>query len=237
MNSLNKTIGIIGGMGPLATVKLFEKIVLLTNAETDQEHLHILVDNNTSIPDRTDFILGKTSTNPIEQLILSAKKLESMGADFLIMPCNTAHYFFNDLVKAVTIPVVNMIEETAKYICETYENINTVGLLSTEATANKQLYENIFNNYGLNIIKPSIESQNNITELIYSIKSGIEYKYISKVYSVMKEIENKGTDLFILGCTELPIAVDLYKIEGTFIDTLEILALKSIEYAKVNIHI
>lgn len=224
-------------MGPLATVKLFEKIVLLTNAETDQEHLHILVDNNTSIPDRTDFILGKTSTNPIEQLILSAKKLESMGADFLIMPCNTAHYFFNDLVKAVTIPVVNMIEETAKYICETYENINTVGLLSTEATANKQLYENIFNNYGLNIIKPSIESQNNITELIYSIKSGIEYKYISKVYSVMKEIENKGTDLFILGCTELPIAVDLYKIEGTFIDTLEILALKSIEYAKVNIHI
>jgi len=234
---LNKTIGIIGGMGPLATVKLFEKIVLLTNAETDQEHLHILVDNNTSIPDRTDFILGKTSTNPIEQLILSAKKLESMGADFLIMPCNTAHYFFNDLVKAVTIPVVNMIEETAKYICETYENINTVGLLSTEATANKQLYENIFNNYGLNIIKPSIESQNNITELIYSIKSGIEYKYISKVYSVMKEIENKGTDLFILGCTELPIAVDLYKIEGTFIDTLEILALKSIEYAKVNIHI
>jgi len=237
VNSLNKTIGIIGGMGPLATVKLFEKIVLLTNAETDQEHLHILVDNNTSIPDRTDFILGKTSTNPIEQLILSAKKLESMGADFLIMPCNTAHYFFNDLVKAVTIPVVNMIEETAKYICETYENINTVGLLSTEATANKQLYENIFNNYGLNIIKPSIESQNNITELIYSIKSGIEYKYISKVYSVMKEIENKGTDLFILGCTELPIAVDLYKIEGTFIDTLEILALKSIEYAKVNIHI
>lgn len=234
---MNKTIGIIGGMGPLATVKLFEKIVLLTNAETDQEHLHILVDNNTSIPDRTDFILGKTSTNPIEQLILSAKKLESMGADFLIMPCNTAHYFFNDLVKAVTIPVVNMIEETAKYICETYENINTVGLLSTEATANKQLYENIFNNYGLNIIKPSIESQNNITELIYSIKSGIEYKYISKVYSVMKEIENKGTDLFILGCTELPIAVDLYKIEGTFIDTLEILALKSIEYAKVNIHI
>lgn len=109
--------------------------------------------------------------------------------------------------------------------------------MSTEATANKQLYENIFNNYGLNIIKPSIESQNNITELIYSIKSGIEYKYISKVYSVMKEIENKGTDLFILGCTELPIAVDLYKIEGTFIDTLEILALKSIEYAKVNIHI
>lgn len=76
---MNKTIGIIGGMGPLATVKLFEKIVLLTNAETDQEHLHILVDNNTSIPDRTDFILGKTSTNPIEQLILSAKNLNPWG--------------------------------------------------------------------------------------------------------------------------------------------------------------
>ena len=89
---MSKTLGIIGGMGPLATANLFNKIVLTTHAKSDQDHIHILIDNNTLIPDRTAYLLGN-GEDPLEQLVTSAVRLEKMGAEFLIMPCNTAHYF------------------------------------------------------------------------------------------------------------------------------------------------
>ena len=94
---MDKTLGIIGGMGPLSAVKLFERIVLLTDANCDQEHLRIFIDNNTSIPDRTDYILGNISDDPREQLIQSAQKLQAIGADYLAICCNTAHYFYSSL--------------------------------------------------------------------------------------------------------------------------------------------
>ena len=113
---MDKVLGIIGGMGPLSAVKLFERIVLLTDANCDQEHLRILIDNNTSIPDRTDYILGKIKEDPRVQLIQSAQKLETMGADYLVICCNTAHYFYEELAQSVDIPILNMIEEAAKYV-------------------------------------------------------------------------------------------------------------------------
>ena len=88
---MSRNIGIIGGMGPLATCDLMEKIIDYTDAASDQEHIHVLVDSNTNIPDRTEAILHG-GENPVPEMVKSAWKLESMGADILIMPCNTAHY-------------------------------------------------------------------------------------------------------------------------------------------------
>src|SRR5699024_10166329 len=110
-----KTLGILGGMGPLATVKLFEKIVSLTHANKDQEHIHTIIDSNINIPHRSRYILGN-GDDPLNELIKSAKRLENAGADFLVMPCNTAHYFYDKIVAVMNIPFLNMIEETAKYI-------------------------------------------------------------------------------------------------------------------------
>lgn len=228
---MTKIVGMIGGMGPLATVKLFEKIVLLTDAKSDQEHLRILIDNNTSIPDRTDYILQRSSLNPKNQLIESAKKLESIGADFLIMPCNTAHYFYDDLANSVDIPFLNMIEETAKYIDENKDNLMTVGLISTAGTVEAKVYENVFNKYALSIINPSVQSQKKLTELINSVKAGKKYEDIASFNKVIKELNDKGAELIVVGCTELSVAVKLYKLEGNFIDALEILAINTIEYA------
>ena len=101
---MKKTIGIIGGMGPLATAKLFERIVINSGAASDQEHPRVIIDNNTSIPDRTDYILGKGS-DPRPELIKTALGLESMGADFLVMPCNTAHYFLDEIETTIGIPI------------------------------------------------------------------------------------------------------------------------------------
>lgn len=234
---MDKVLGVIGGMGPLSAVKLFERIVLLTDAHCDQEHLHIIIDNNTTIPDRTDYILGVIPDDPKEGLIDSAKKLQSIGADFLVICCNTAHYFYDDLVKSVDIPILSMIEETAKYINENYNSISEVGLLSTEGTSKLLIYDKVFKKYGIDIIKPTTDNQNYITDIIYNIKKGIPTKDFSGFYATMEEMKSRGANIFITGCTELPIAVELYNLKGRFIDPLEIIAIKSIKYSGKSVKI
>ena len=114
---MNPVIGIIGGMGPLATCDLMNKIIRFTDAQKDQDHIRICVDSNTNIPDRTTAILhhGKT---PVPELVKSALRLEAMGAQLLIMSCNTAHYFYNDVTPYLDVPFMSMIEETVKYLKE-----------------------------------------------------------------------------------------------------------------------
>ncbi len=228
---MDKVLGIIGGMGPLSAVKLFERIVLLTDANCDQEHLRILIDNNTSIPDRTDYILGKIKEDPRVQLIQSAQKLETMGADYLVICCNTAHYFYEELAQSVDIPILNMIEEAAKYVVKEYKGIKNIGLLSTEGTSKVLVYDNMFKKYGINIIKPSEENQKHVSNIIYNIKKGIPNNDLIGFYNAMDEIRSKGASIFVTGCTELSLAIDLYKLEGDYINPLELLAIKAIEYS------
>jgi len=115
MKKKEKIIGILGGMGPEATIDLYNKIIKLTAANKDQEHLRIIIDNNPKIPDRSMAIL-KGQTSPLNALQKTALTLEKAGADFIIMLCNTAHYYISSLKSIVNIPVLNMIEETAKEI-------------------------------------------------------------------------------------------------------------------------
>ncbi len=225
-----KTLGIIGGMGPLATVQMFENIVLNTDAACDQEHIPILIYNNSKIIDRTDYILGKASTSPKEELIRSAKKLEDMGADFLVMSCNTAHYFYEDIVKEIDIPFLNMIEETAKYIVENTDQ-DKVGIYATEGTIQTKIYDNIFEKYGIEIVTPSEENQKYITDMIYRIKHGESQDNIDGFKKVKRELEDKGVEIFIAACTEMSLAIDLYDLPGKIFDPMEILALKAIDFA------
>ncbi len=225
-----KILGIIGGMGPLATTELLKKIVLFTDAQSDQEHLPILIDNNTTIPDRTAYIVG-LGENPITYLVESAQRLERMGADYLIMPCNTAHYFYKEIAQSITIPFLNMIEETAKYIAKTYAPEKEIGLLATEGTGNSGIYDEVFRAYNMRILKPSKDTQKFVTEFIYDIKKGKETLDLKDFFETVKDLNNQGANVLILGCTELSVAYDLFKFKGNFVDPLEILALKAIEFA------
>ena len=105
---MQKSIGIIGGMGSLATCDLFKKIIDMTDAKSDQEHIHICIDCNTNIPDRTKAILGG-GENPIPEMVRSGIRLQSMGADVLVMPCNTAHYFYDKITPFFDIPLLNRV--------------------------------------------------------------------------------------------------------------------------------
>lgn len=232
-----KTIGIIGGMGPLATVKLFEKIVLNTSATSDQEHPPILIDNNTRIPDRTQFVLGK-GLDPRPELIKSAKKLEKMGADFLIMPCNNAHYFYEDIVKEIDIPLLSMIEVAVETIKNRFKN-EKIGILGTDGTIMGRVYQKALERENLDYLIPSIEGQKEVMKLIYNIKMGIYDNNLEKLYEEFSNMKNKGVQVFIIGCTELSVAVDMYNFKGKieYVDALELLAKKAIVEAGANLYI
>jgi len=143
-----KIIGILGGMGPEATVDLFYKIIKLTPAEKDQEHLRIIIDNNPKIPDRTAAILGK-GEDPLPALQETAQSLEKAGADFIIIPCNTAYYFLSSIQESVKIPILNMIEETAKETRKKIPPIKKVGLLASVGVYETKIYHQQFEKFNL----------------------------------------------------------------------------------------
>ena len=215
---MSKILGIIGGMGPLATVNLFNKIVINTDARSDQEHVHMLIDNNVNIPDRTAFLLGK-GKDPTGELIKSAIRLEKAGADFLIMPCNTAHHFYETIKENISIDFLNMIEETVKFIQSKYPGIKEVGLLSTDGTLKAKIYDLYFNNQNIRVINPRREIQVSIMDIIYGIKAGKKEVQIDAIYEAAGEFRAKGIKVFVLGCTELSVVNEMFKLEEEFAST------------------
>lgn len=226
---MKKTIGILGGMGPMATVDLFKKIVDYTAASKDSEHIHVYIDSNTDIPDRTDAILhgGK---DPVPEMVGSAVRLECMGADFLLIPCNTAHYFYDKVSAMVHIPVLNMIEEAAKEVKR--QNLECVGLLATDGTVETGVYDRVLQSHGIRVLHPSVSAQKNVMDLIYKgVKAGNRDIDLSGFYSTIDELMQNGAQTLILGCTELPIAFSMYRIKSNNIDPTAVLARSAVIYA------
>ena len=227
-----KTIGIIGGMGPLATIDLYEKITINTRAEKDQDHIHIIIDSYPQIEDRTAYILhgGK---NPKDKLIESAKRLESAGADALIMPCNTAHFFAKNIEKEVNIPLIHIVKSTAEAIKNKYPKANNIGLIATTGTLKSGVYADILKDYGYNIIELNEIIENNIMDCIYKgVKAGKTEEYVPLFQKCVDEITDMGADVLIAGCTEIPILVPYVKAKVPFVDATLELALAAIKFSQ-----
>ena len=225
-----KTVGILGGMGPLATADLFRKIIELTEAHCDQDHIKMVIANNTSIPDRTEFLVND-GQSPYQEMLASAKLLEKSSVDCIIMPCNTAHYFFDDLVKAVNVHFISMIEETAKYIKALNLENNLIGLLATAGTCHTQIYDKVFEKYDLKVKIPDAEHQTYITNAIYNLKQGLNKNDAPDVQKVLALFQQEGISQFILGCTELPIYFARHSFGVNTIDPTTILAKSAIKFA------
>ncbi len=161
----------------------------------------------------------------------SAGRLERAGADFLIMPCNTAHCFIRQLSQHVTIPFLDMIQETVNHIENTYGASVCAGLLATDGAIKSGLFDLYFKKTGIKLVKPG-KTQRYVMELIYEgVKNGNVKPGAEGLLKAIKELGEKGAEIFILGCTELSSAREICHLEGNFVDPLEILAQKSIEYA------
>lgn len=217
----NKTVGIIGGMGPEATVDLMTKIIRATPAKTDQEHIRLLVDNNPQVPSRIEAILeGAESPGP--ELAKMAKGLERWGAEMLAIPCNTAHYFVQHVIDAVEIPVINMIEETVQVILASGKK--DIALLATSATLKTKLYEEKLVQAGINLILPTPELQEEIMNTIYGVKAGDYPTAYAAIAKVLDHVQSRGAQGVIPGCTELPLVITKENCAVEIFDPTTILA-------------
>ena len=224
----NKTVGVMGGLGPMATVYFYDMIVRLTDANRDQEHIDMVIANRATTPDRTDYIIGKSTNSPSDVLKKDAKRLESFGTDFLVITCNTAHYFYDEIKNSVNIPVLNIIEETVKYAKN--QGHKKLGILATTGNINTKLYQNMCQKHGIEFMILDENRQADIMSIIYDdIKSG-KPADMNKFNSIVDYLKRNDCDGSILGCTELSILKNDNNLDNEFyIDSLEVLAVKTIE--------
>ena len=159
-----KILGIIGGMGPMATADLFIKIIEMTDADCDGGHLHILIDNNTDIPDRTQSILSGSDA-PLRFMAESAERLTAQGADILVIPCHTAHYYYDALQRLCRVPILNMLGVLAQ--AARSAGYRQLGLLATDGVVQSGIYDSAFHGTGIELIYPDPEGQEALMRLIY----------------------------------------------------------------------
>jgi aspartate racemase len=217
-----KVLGIIGGVGPLATMLLGEMIVKRTKAKTDQQHVNMVITNNTSIPDRTTYILDRSKANPVPVMISDAAKLKSIGAEVLAIPCNTAHSFYHDIQQGADMQVLHMINETAKRAAQI--GAKKVGILATTGTLTTSVYQLACQNASVQPIVPDEETQEMIMSIIYDdVKAGRPVDFL-KWQQIINKLEGLGCDRIILGCTELSIVKKELNLDDTYIDSLMVLA-------------
>jgi aspartate racemase len=226
-----KVIGILGGMGPEATVDLFHRIVKATASDRDQGHLRIIIDNNPKIPDRTEAILHNSNSS-LPELIKTARNLERAGADFIVMPCNAAHHYYKELKDSVGIPFVNMIELTSLVICKNFPAVKKVGVIATNGTIKAKLYDSMLRNVGIEVNYPIPEMQQSIMEAIYNnIKAGKVEDGKDAIINVAKYLANTGSELIVFGCTEISLALNDVCLSIPIIDPLQILSEAAITMA------
>lgn len=224
-----KTIGILGGMGPLATADLFQKITLHTAAACDQEHPRVCIDSNTEIADRTAALLHG-GADPVPEMVKSARRLESIGADFLIMPCNTAHNYYEAVCASVGIPVLHMIALTRDALKA--RGVKCAGLLATDGTVQTGIYQRTFAGSGVELLTPDAEGQAAVMDIIYNgVKAGDLAHDVSAFRRSCESLLARGAEVLILGCTELPPAFDIYRLDYPHVDPTLELALAAVRAA------
>jgi aspartate racemase len=246
-SDIKPVIALIGGAGPDAAIDLQMKLSYAMkkklNISFDQEHYRVIIDNNTALPNRDEALLSN-GPSPLLTYIDSAKKLEDMGGNILIISCNTAHAYFDDIQKVTSMKMINMIEETANFFCRCHQKIKKVGLLSTAATMQKGLYHKAFDKYNVEVVVPDEINHSNVSQAIYGIKAGFidneqpldamdrdklyrVYKRISAIKSpedvrhpkhlllrAIRYFEQHDIEAVILGCTEIPLVLNQAQYTG-----------------------
>ncbi len=227
-----KIIGVLGGMGPEATIELFAQIVRRTKAKKDRDHLSVLIDNNPKVPDRTAAILhGGESCLP--ELARSARALERAGADFIVIPCVTVHFFHGALQKRTSLPVLHIVEETVRRIRSEHRGVRRVGLLATTGTIQAGLFQEALEGTKLELLTPAEVAQKNLVmKAIYAIKAdGATDRARALVHQAAEELVACGAQLVIAGCTEIPLVLKDGDLAVPVVDPIAILAEVAIDRA------
>ncbi len=225
-----KVIGILGGMGPEATLDCFSKIIQNTPASKDQEHLRLIIDSNPKVPDRTPAIIGD-GQSPVPAIVKGCQTLERAGVDFIIIPCVSAHFFLDQIQEQSALPILSVIDAIAETIARDYPQIKAVGLMATTGTVKGQKFQKRLAEDGRTTIVPDEHDQSRIMEAIYDIKNtqlqrsraDITADLIAAAERLISQKPN-GARGIIAGCTEIPLALRQKHLSVPYFDALTILA-------------
>lgn len=222
-------LGVIGGMGPLATVKFYDKIVLNTEAHNDNEHIDLIVLNHSTMPDRTKCIIENKDTEFLNEIKKDLEILEGIGIDIVAIPCNTSHYFYDEFKNFTNLKIINMIEETILEIKR--RGIKKVAVFGTLGTLNSKVYNKYAKENGIEVKELSLEDKKTVMDIIYKIKetNNLESKDFVEILNRYCNDKTIG----IIACTELSL-LDIPENLNT-IDALDVLVNKSIEYSGAKI--
>ena len=230
----DKVIGILGGMGPEATWDLFGRITKLTHAERDADHLHIIIDSNPKIPDRTQAIISN-GPSPVPAMITAGKNLEKAGADFIVIPCMTAHFFIGHVQESLRIPVINAFELIQQTLAN--EMFTKVGVIATTGSLESKLYERYLDRVQLLFPDPEVQ-KNEVMDLIYGlngIKAGsLSGSILTRLNRIITRFQQQGAEAVIAGCTEIGLVLKDQSMPLPVIDPLDLLAEEAVRLAKMT---
>jgi len=229
-----KTIGILGGMGPEATLDLFGKIIAHTPAARDQDHLRVVIDSNPKVPDRTAAIL-RGGPSPVPAMKAGIEALQRAGADFVVIPCVSAHFFLDELQREAGLPILSMFDVAAEHIRTHHPLVRRVGLLATTGTLQGGRFREKLQASGIETITPAGPDQERVMVSIYEIKGAPGGRGRSAIAAEIREIAGRliqrGAQGVVAGCTEIPLALKPGDLGVPVFDTLLILARAAIASA------
>lgn len=226
-----RIIGILGGMGPEATLDLYRCIINLTPAGKDQDHIQVIIYSNPKIPDRTKAIAGG-GESPLPYLIESAQLLEKGGAGIIAMPCNAAHHYLPEIRRMTRIPFLDMIKETSRSLRSCLHNVKTVGLLASIGTNRSGIYPRSLAAAGIEVLIPEDDDQQRVENAINQVKAGKHDRMTKETFqSVGLRLVQEGAEAVILGCTEIPLAFDPDAVSYMVLNPTRILAEAAVDWA------
>lgn len=210
----------------MASACFYEMITEHTDAQRDQDHIDLILSSRASTPDRTDFILGRSTESPLPAMVEDARDLERFGARAIVIPCNTAHYFIDQVRASVSVPVPSIIRETARFLrlC----GRKKAGILATEGTVAAGEYQSALDAEGVAWQLPDRDVQAAVSRIIYEyVKCGVNCDP-ALLYEAARPLRESGCDVMILGCTELSVAARTIRHDPLFVDSMEVLACRAI---------
>ena len=228
MAKTDKCVGVLGGMGPDATVDFMAKVISLTPAEKDQDHVHMIVDQNPKVPNRQDAILSG-GEDPGPTMAEMAQRLENAGADFLVVPCNSAFGFASVVAGAVSIPLVSIVEVTV----EACEGFSTVGLMATDGCLQSHVYQDAFAAAGIAAELPDKDELVDLMALLNGIKAGYRGEHVARgMAELAAALTGRGAEAIIAGCTEIPLVLDEHALNVPLISSTGVLAARTVAIAR-----
>lgn len=229
---MSRIIGILGGMGPLATADLYIKIIQSTPAARDQDHLHVIIDADPTVPDRSAYLRG-LGPDPLPKLTAGASRLEGIGAAFIAIPCNTAHAFLPALRERTGIPILDMVAETAAHVRVNQPGVRRVGILATQGTIEIGLYHAALRAEGLEPLQPDADDQDRyVTAAIAAVKAGDTSPAVGALLAEAgRRLAAAGAEVLLAACTEIPLALTPGMVPVPLIDPTQVLADASIREA------